>query len=111
MADILQPFKLFIMANNIIGGRPNVVIAKQTVSFSAVGINTANVTNIFLVDDALRSFNPARTLNPITMFETGKGYYINAREDMDLTQYVGPPFASNSNAITTEDGNEILPDT
>lgn len=99
------------MAVNIRGGRANVVIAKQTISFASIGITASNVTNIFLVDSALKSFDPRRTLNPITMFEAGKGYYINAIEDIDLTAYAGPPFPSNSNAITTEDGSEIIPET
>ncbi|MFT3704632.1 MAG: hypothetical protein QM802_19865 [Agriterribacter sp.] len=98
------------MAVNI-RGAPNVVIAKQTISFASIGITTSNIKNIYLVDNALKSFDPSRTLNPITQFEVGKGYYINAFEDIDLSAYVGPPFPTNSNAIVTEDGNEIIPDT
>lgn len=98
------------MAVNIKGGQPNVVIAKVSASFFSIGINHMNTSNIFLVDYALKSFKPGRTINPITMFEQGKGYYINALEDMDLELYVGPPFPANANAITTEDGFEIIPE-
>ncbi|MGN6491166.1 MAG: hypothetical protein ACTHLE_04160 [Agriterribacter sp.] len=99
------------MAVNVKGGQANVVIARQTVSFISAGINSSNVTNIFLIDAVLKSFNPSRTINPITMFEAGKGYYINALQDMDLEAYVGPPFPSGGNGIITEDGDDIIPET
>lgn len=98
------------MAVNVKGGQPNVVVAKVSASFISIGLDASKVSNIFLVDYALKSFNPNRTLNPITMFEQGKGYYINALEDMDLELYVGPPFPVNANAITTEDDFEIIPE-
>lgn len=97
------------MAINVKGGQANVVVAKVDVPFINIGISPANTNNIFLVDFALRSFDPRRTLNPITAFQQGKGYYINALEDMDLTQWVGPPFATGK-AITTEDNDEIIPE-
>lgn len=79
------------MANNINGGAPNAVVAKTTVSFVTAGISALNTEIIYLVDDPLKSYVPGRAINGISGFETGKGYYMVAKVDMDLTSYLIPP--------------------
>lgn len=97
------------MADNVFGGQANVVIAKVTVPFSATIINSSNTTNIFLVDAILNVYDPSKTINGITQFVSGKGYYINAKTDMDLSPWVGPPFPTGG-GITLEDGTPIIPE-
>lgn len=79
------------MANNIVGGAPNAVVCKQTVSFVTAGINNTNTEIIYLVDDPLKSYVPGRAINGISGFEENKGYYFVAKIDMDLTAYLVPP--------------------
>lgn len=81
---------------NIIGGRPNAVVAKQTVSFVNAGITALNTAVIFLVDDPLKSYVPGRSINGITGFVKGKGYYIVALQDIDLQSWVLAPLVKPS---------------
>lgn len=89
------------MANNIFGERPNVVVAKQTISFASAGFTESNLRIIYLVGDAMQSFDPSRLINGISGFEAGKGYYIIPKIDMDITAIAVPPIGG---YIEPEDG-------
>lgn len=79
------------MANNIVGGAPNAIVAKSTVTFATAGITALNTEIIYLVGDPLKSYVPGRAINGISGFETGKGYYMVAKTNMDLEAIVVPP--------------------
>lgn len=80
------------MANNISIG-PNGVIAKVTAAFSTITeIDPSSVAAILEVGATLREFYPAKARNELTGFIIGRGYIIHAKEAMDLTAYVVPPF-------------------
>ncbi len=81
------------MANNINGGAPNVVVAKQTIAFVDAGITGTNTEVVYLVDTALQSYVPGRSINGISGFVANKGYYLVAKQAMDLTAYVVPPIS------------------
>ena len=89
------------MANNIFGNRPNVVVAKQTISFTDAGFTSINLYIIYMVGNPLLSYDPTRVINGITGFENGKGYYVIPKIDMDVSAYVVPPI---SGYIEPEDG-------
>jgi hypothetical protein len=82
------------MANNIKGGAPNAVVATDTVDFITAGITITNTAIIYLVDNPLKSYIPGRSINGITGFETGKGYYMVAKLDVDLSAHLIPPIPS-----------------
>lgn len=91
------------MANNIKGsasGTPNAVVAKATTSFLTAGINSTNTHIIYKVDDALQSYKPDRSINGISGFESGQGYYMIAKVDMDLESVLVPPISSSSQLAT-----------
>jgi hypothetical protein len=79
------------MAVNIIGGQPNVATAIQTIPFNELGINSTNTAIIYVIGSALKSYMPGRGINGITGFEIGKGYYIIAKQDIDLESVLVPP--------------------
>jgi hypothetical protein len=76
---------------NVLGGQPNVLVAKGTASFVEAGITDENTEIIYLVDTPLKSYIPTRAINGIAGFETGKGYYIVAKTDMNLSNLLIPP--------------------
>jgi hypothetical protein len=79
---------------NVPGGKPCVGVAKQTISFGAAGLNFNNIEAIYKADGGpLQSWMPGRAINPITGFEIGKGYYIVAKTDIDLTAVLYPPIS------------------
>jgi len=79
------------MANNIKNGF-NAIVAKTTISFVDAGINGTNTEIVFLVDGVdLKSFVPGRAINGISGFVANKGYYMVAKQDMDLESMVVPP--------------------
>lgn len=82
------------MPNNIFAGGFFACVAKVTISFADAGINALNTTIIYRVSGDLRSYRPDRIINGITGFEAGKGYYIAAKQDMDLTGILIPPLDS-----------------
>lgn len=84
---------------NIFGGRPNTAVAKQTVSFVNAGITAINTAVIFLVDNPLKSYVPGRSINGITGFEKGKGYYIVALQDIDLQSWLMAPLVQPSTGV------------
>jgi hypothetical protein len=79
------------MANNIVGDAPNAIVAKATVSFLSAGITSDNTEIIYQVDGDLKSYKPGRAINGISGFTANKGYYLIAKQDMDLTSIVVPP--------------------
>jgi hypothetical protein len=102
------------MANNLFTG-PNAVVAKNTVDFVSAGITALNTAKIFLVDATLKSYVPGRSINGISGFVAGKGYYIQALTDMDLSANVVPPLSSltqlaapGSLTVTPGDSENVL---
>lgn len=70
-----------------------VVIAKQTVSFQAAGLDVTNTRVVYEVGSRMRSWKPDRQINAITQFEAGKAYYIIPRQNMAAkTLLMAPPF-------------------
>jgi hypothetical protein len=86
------------MAVNIIGGQPNVATAVQTIAFNELGINTTNTAIIYVIGSALKSYMPGRSINGITGFEAGKGYYYVAKQDIDLESVLVPPIPQTAEA-------------
>lgn len=85
------------MGINLIAGRPNVVVAKQTISFDLAGITAINTAVIFLVSSGeLKSYVPGRLINGITGFVKDKGYYIVPLIDIDLQSWSLPPIVQPS---------------
>lgn len=82
------------MQKNIFGGRANVGIATETISFEAAGITALNTSIIYLIDTAIQSYVPGREINPIDGFVEGKGYYIIAITSMDQTANFLPPIST-----------------
>lgn len=79
------------MANNVFGGRPNCVVAKQTIDFISAGLTAGNTEIIYEVDDPLKSYIPGRPINGTSGFTKDKGYYMIPKIDMDLSAIVVPP--------------------
>jgi hypothetical protein len=92
------------MAVNVLADAPNGVTALATASFASAGITSTNTSVIYLVDSSGKvyaSYNPLDgDFNAITGFVAGKSYLIIAKMDMDLTAYVGPPFAAGGGSDT-----------
>lgn len=78
------------MANNIFIG-PNAVVAKAAGNFVDAGISGANTTIIYRVAASTVSYKPGRAINGVTSFEEGKGYYLIAKQNMDLEAFLIPP--------------------
>lgn len=79
------------MAVNLHGNQPNAVVAKQTISFLDAGIDATNTRKIYKVGSVLQSFVPGRSINGISGFEVGQGYYIIPLTDMDLSEILAAP--------------------
>lgn len=77
------------MALKIFGGDANIaniVIAKNTATFASMGFTNLNVKAIFEIGEAgLKSWVPGRDINAITGTTAGKGYYIVAIQDIDVS--------------------------
>lgn len=69
---------------------PKVVVAKETVSFEAVGITEENTHIIYEVAATLKSYVPGRLINGITGFEEQKGYYWVTKTNFTTTSVVPP---------------------
>lgn len=89
------------MANNIFANRPNIIVAKQTISFADAGFTTSNLYIIYKVANPMLSYDPSRGINGISGFEFGQGYYLIPKIDMDITAIGVPPF---DGYIEPEDG-------
>jgi hypothetical protein len=63
---------------------PQIGIATANANFTSLGLTSTNVRIIYLIQNPTKSFVPGRTINGITSFETGKGYYIIAKVDIEL---------------------------
>lgn len=79
------------MSNNVFGGQPNAVVAKSTISFASAGITALNTAVIYLVGNPLLSYIPGRSINGITGFVSGQGYYMVMLTSMDLSSILIPP--------------------
>lgn len=71
--------------------KPYSVVAKQSVSFAAAGINPTNTVIIYRVQGAYLSFRPERPINAIDSFVANIGYNIIPKIDIDLTEFLSPP--------------------
>lgn len=89
--DVFNTLQLPPAPPNILGNQPNVLVAKSTLAFSEAGINSDNTEIIYLVGTPLKSYKPDRLINSVAGFETGKGYYIVAKTDIDLRHLLIPP--------------------
>lgn len=79
------------MANNIFANIPALVFAKETASFSSLGINSTKVSVIreapTVANGTFKSFFPITGyINAITGFTRGKAYILYPKIDMDLTE-------------------------
>jgi hypothetical protein len=90
------------MANNITGGRPNLVIAKQAISFVTAGINSSNTAIIYKVTEVFQSYVPGRGINAITAFEIDGRYYLVALTSFDLESIVAPPYPAGAGGSIVE---------
>jgi hypothetical protein len=102
------------MANNVSIG-PNAMVAKADTSFDDAGITSTNVLKIILVDAELKSYVPGRSINGITGFVTNKGYFLVAKQAMDLSAVLVPPTVDltalatpGSFIATSGDGQNVL---
>jgi hypothetical protein len=88
------------MATNIFGnpgGRANVAIAKVSEDLGEMGFNDGNVLVIYEINNQsnnTKSWRPERDLNSFNSTTAGRGYYIIALQDLDLTEYFFPPVPS-----------------
>jgi hypothetical protein len=89
------------MANNIFIG-VQCVVAKQTMTFAAAGIDSSNVNVIFepLPGGVINSFIPGSGFNSVSGFTAGRGYWINAKVAMDISAYIIPPIPASGTAPT-----------
>lgn len=100
-----RPFIFPLMANNIIANAPNAVVAKAEVSFVDAGLTADNTEIIYEIGAAIKSWKPGRPINGITGFETDKGYYLVAKQAMDLTAIVVPPVSGGAGSQLATPGN------
>jgi hypothetical protein len=95
------------MPNNLFTGF-NIVRATETIGFAAAGLNSGNCLIVFEVDGAiLKSWVPTRTINAVTTFTDGKGYYIVMTADADLSAYLIPPVPSGGDVTWADIGGTI----
>lgn len=76
---------------NVVKGVPQVVVCTQSATFEEVGITAENTTIIYEVGNHNKSYIPGRTLNAISGFTEGKGYYLISKLAIDLNGYLIPP--------------------
>jgi hypothetical protein len=79
------------MPDNLFANTPAAAVAKTTISFTAAGLDSNNIRIIFLVGNPLKSWDPLRSINPVTEFEVQKGYYIVPKANLDLSDVLIPP--------------------
>lgn len=82
------------MAINVLGGGPNLHIAKQSMSFVNAGITALNTDIIYKVlpGAGYISYKPGRGINGITAFEEDEGYLIYAKTDLELSDILALPY-------------------
>lgn len=76
---------------NVPANVPTVVVARQTISFQAAGLDVTNTRIVYEVGAPIRSWAPDRQVNAISGFEAEKGYYLISKVDLDLRQLLIPP--------------------
>jgi hypothetical protein len=79
------------MPNNVFANTPGILVATEDISFVAAGLTPSNTHIIYKVGSPLKSYIPGRTINSITGFESGAGYYMIPKINMDLTLFAIPP--------------------
>lgn len=88
----------------------NIVIAKVSATFESMGFDETNIDYIMEVGDGgYKSFVPGRTINPIDGTTAGKGYYIVAKEDVDISDWFetdgGGADATANNGLFNNEGS------
>jgi hypothetical protein len=91
VADTLDYLDGMDFNEQILANIPKVLIAKATVGFTSIGIDSSNTRIIYLVDSPIKSYMPGRAINGITGFVSGKGYYLVSKTDLNLTAYTFTP--------------------
>lgn len=76
---------------NVPANVPTVVVARQTISFQAAGLDVTNTRIVYEVGSPIKSWAPDRQVNAISGFEAEKGYYLISKVDLDLRQFLIPP--------------------
>jgi hypothetical protein len=77
------------MANNLFANTPFSGTASKTILFADIpAITSASIGIIFKVGSPLKSYIPGRSINPISGFEKGAGYYISPLQDLDLNDFI-----------------------
>lgn len=70
--------------------KPKFFISGVTASFASLGIDATKVFKIYEEPQspggALKGFNPAYSLNPLTGFTAGRGYLIYPKIQFDVTE-------------------------
>lgn len=77
--------------DNLIANIPAVMVARQSITFEAAGVTALNIHIIYQVGSPLKSYVPGRAINSISGFQSGKGYYIIPKQNMDLSAILIPP--------------------
>jgi len=92
---------------NIIGGRLNVIHAKENGTPAELGFTSSNIRMLYeMMSKPPASFNPNSSFNSLTTITKGNGYLVDALTDQDNPNFY-PPFPQ---AIFAEDGQPILPE-
>lgn len=79
------------MANNLFANIPAVCVAKSTITFAAAGFTSGNIRIVYEVGAPLKSWIPGRSINAISGFTQGKGYYIVPALNLDMSAILYPP--------------------
>lgn len=75
------------MPNNLFANVPFSGTAAGDANFSDIpAITASSIGIIFKVGSPLKSYVPGRAINGISGFEKGAGYYIQPKQNLDLTQ-------------------------
>lgn len=81
---------------------PAVVVARVDSGFMEAGINENNTLIIYEVGNPLKSYVPGRSINAISGFTAGKGYYIVPKINFDITNLLIPPIPPGSLLTATK---------
>lgn len=85
------------MANNLIAGYRNIVIAKKDATLQELGFNESNL--IFIRSDGpdTLEYDPAGSINSLTGIRAGKGYEIFVKTNLDRSDLFAMPFPAEVN--------------
>lgn len=81
------------MATNIVPG-PNSRVSLRASNFVEMGLNADNTVIVYQAEGVYKSWKPGRAINTITATETGKGYILISKANIDLTTYFAPPISA-----------------